>query len=173
MKSIDGHRLAIRRRLRTANIRPPGPGSVSWRINREIVLVAAWGRAILLQLAHPLVAAGVGDHSRFRDSFAAGVRRLRSTVRAMLSLTFGDDDEVVTAAARINAIHDSVTGRLEAASGRFARGDTYSAHDPELLRWVHATLLDSILVVFQLLVGPLTREARLAAESGLSAHAEP
>ena len=69
----------------------PGPSSVTWKINREVIVVAGWGRAILLQLAHPAVAAGVHGHSSFRGSLLSSVRRLQSTVDAMLSLTFGDD----------------------------------------------------------------------------------
>ena len=44
----------------------PSPGRVAWKVHRERVLLLGWGRAILLQFAHPLVAAGVADHSAFR-----------------------------------------------------------------------------------------------------------
>ena len=125
-----------------------GPGSVSWKINREIVVVAGWGRAILLQLAHPSIAAGLHNHSSFRGSLLSSCRRLHSTVGAMLSLTFGDMEQTIATAAGINAIHDRVRGR------------GYSAHDPELQRWVHATLLDSIPLTYELLVGPLTPHER-------------
>ena len=89
-----------------------GPESITWKINREMIVVAGWGRAILLQLAHPAVAAGVHHHSSFRGSLGSGVRRLQSTVGAMLALTFGDTEEMITAAAGINAIHDRVRGRV-------------------------------------------------------------
>lgn len=160
LTAIDRHRAGIRERLRAARATRPGPGSVSWKVNREIVVIAGWGRAILLQLAHPLVGAGVHDHSRFRGSLTASLLRLHSTIGAMLSLTFGDDEEAIAAAAGINAIHDRVFGRLHAAAGGFAAGDRYSAHDAELLRWVHATLLDSMPRAYELLVGPLTAEER-------------
>ena len=39
-------------------------------------------------------------------------------------------------------------------AGAFPAGASYSAHDAELLRWVHATLLDSIPLTYELLVGP-------------------
>jgi len=142
------HSAAVRARLAEAETPRPGPGSVSWRINREIIVVAGWGRAILLQLAHPAVAAGVHDHSSFRGSLRASVRRMRSTVRAMLSITFGDAERMVAAAAGINAIHDRV------------RGCGYSAHDPDLQCWVHATLLDSTLNSYERLVRPLTAQER-------------
>lgn len=158
--AVDRHRAAIRERLRDGPVSRPGPGSVSWKINREIIVVAAWGRAILLQLAHPLVGAGVRDHSRFRGSLAASVARFRSTIGAMLAITFGDDEAAIAAAAGINAIHDRVSGHLHDPAGAFRAGERYSAHDPELLRWVHATLLDSMLRVYERLVGPLTAAER-------------
>jgi uncharacterized protein (DUF2236 family) len=113
-----------------------------------------------MQLAHPLIAAGVAEHSSFRSSPAGRVRRLRSTVGAMLSLSFGSDDELVDTAARINGIHDRVSGRLGEAAGSIEAGRRYSAHDPALLRWVHATLLDSMPLTYERLVGPLTAVER-------------
>jgi uncharacterized protein (DUF2236 family) len=133
-----------------------GPGSVTWKINREMIVVAGWGRAVLLQLAHPSIAAGVHDHSSFRGSLRSTYRRLRSTVRAMLSLTFGDSEQVITAAAGIMSIHDRVRGRV----GGGASAAEYSAHDPDLQRWVHATLLESSLLTYEMLVGPLTPRER-------------
>ena len=55
-----------------------GPGSRMWRINREAVLLGAGPAALLLQLAHPLVAEGVAHHSRFEED---PTRRLRNTLR--------------------------------------------------------------------------------------------
>jgi uncharacterized protein (DUF2236 family) len=158
--ALDAHRAAVRERLAVSGGVRSGPGSVSWKVNREIVVVAGWGRAILMQLAHPLIAAGVAEHSSFRSSPGARLTRLWSTVRAMLSLTFGSDDEVVEAAARINSIHDRVSGRLGDAAGSVEAGRRYSAHDPELLRWVHATLLQSVPLTYERLVGPLTPAER-------------
>ena len=158
--SLERHRPLVRERLRRAGVTRSGPGSISWTINREVLVVGGWGSAILLQLAHPLVAAGVGEHSSFRGGLRAGFRRLRSTVSAMLSLTFGDDEEAISAAAAINAIHDRVSGGLREPAGVFPAGERYSAHDPELLRWVHATLIGAIPLTYELLVGPLTTDER-------------
>lgn len=152
---LDCHRAAIRARLHKSDHQRPGPGSVTWKLNREIIVIAGWGRAILLQLAHPAVGAGVIEHSAFRGCPVTGVRRLRSTVRAMLALTFGETEDMITAAAGINAIHDQVRGR--SCEGQ---GEVYSAHDPALQKWVHATLLESIPMTYELLVGPLTLRER-------------
>jgi uncharacterized protein (DUF2236 family) len=130
------------------------PG-VSWRIHRERVLLAGWGRAILLQLAHPMVARGVAEHSVFTSEPWGWARRLHRTLGAMLALTFGPAEDAAAAAGRINAIHDRVHGRLDRAAGGEPAGAPYSAHDPALLAWVHATLLDSFLGAYRLFVGPL------------------
>jgi uncharacterized protein (DUF2236 family) len=155
MESLHRHRAAVRGRLIGSDHVRAGPGSVTWKINREAIVIAGWGRAILLQLAHPAVGAGVHDHSSVRGTLLSGFRRLHSTVGAMLSLTFGDTEQMIAAAARINAIHDRVRGRVAEGAG-----DAYSAHDPGLQRWVHATLLESIPLTYELLVGPLTLRER-------------
>ena len=153
--SLQRHREAVRTRLLKSDHVRPGPDSVTWKVNREAIVIAGWGRAILLQLAHPAVAAGVHGHSSFRGSLRSSLRRLRSTVGAMLSLTFGDTEQLIATAAGINAIHDRVGGRRDEGTG-----EAYSAHDPDLQRWVHATLLESIPLTYELLVGPLTLRER-------------
>ena len=137
---------------------PPGARAAAWMLQREIVLLLAWGPAILLQFAHPLVARGVADHSAFRTERWGRARRLHRTLEAMLQLCFGTEREALAAAARINAIHDHVHGRLSHAAGIFPKGTPYSAHDPALLAWVHATLLEMNLRVYELFVAPLRVE---------------
>jgi len=129
---------------------------IARRIHRERVLLAGWGRAILLQIAHPAVARGVAEHSAFMTEPGGRLRRLRRTLDAMLTLTFGTDDEALAVAGRINAIHDRVHGTLGSGPGGASAGPSYSAHDPALLAWVHATLLDSFLLTYRLFVGPLS-----------------
>ena len=157
--SFERHRVAVRERLRLWPDEPAGPDSVTWKINRELIVLVGWGRAILLQLAHPAIAAGVHDHSTGLGSLAASSRRLYSTVGAMLSLTFGDTEQKVAAAAGINVIHDRVRGQVP-ASHATGPERPYSAHDADLQRWVHATLLDSMPLAYELLVEPLTAEER-------------
>lgn len=139
---------------------PPGVATSAWQLHREMVLVLGWGRAILLQIAHPLVAAGVFEHTGFRRERLGWVVRFRRTLVAMLESTFGTEEEVAAVARRINAIHDRVHGRLRAPAGTFAAATPYSAHDPELLRWVHATLIESHLLAYELYVAPLDRATK-------------
>jgi uncharacterized protein (DUF2236 family) len=160
MVAMDRHRERIRDRLRASSIRRAGPGSISWKINRSWFVLAGWGPAILLQLAHPLVAAGVGQHSQFRGSLRNGLRRFWATVTAMRAITFGTDDEMVDAVARIAAVHDRVRGQLSSAVGVHQAGARYSAHDADLQRWVHTTLLYAIPSTYARVVGPLTDDDR-------------
>jgi uncharacterized protein (DUF2236 family) len=128
-----------------------GPESVVWRVSREGVLMLGGGRALILQVAHPLVAAGVEQHSRFRqDPFGRLLRTLDLTNR----IVFGSTPVAEEAATRLWRVHGHVRGVAE-------DGTPYNARDPELLMWVHATLLDTALLVYQRYVGPLTvREQR-------------
>jgi uncharacterized protein (DUF2236 family) len=134
--------------------------SVSRRVNSEIVVVLGWGRAILLQLAHPLVASAIADRSAFATDVRAYARRSMQTVGAMLRITFGTDAEAKATAEHINAIHRSISGALAEAAGVFPGGTPYTATDPSLLTWVHATLLDSLPLAYEQFVGPLTPEER-------------
>lgn len=149
----------------------PGAGRMSWRLHREVVLLAGWGRAILLQLAHPLVARGVAEHSGFATEPWGRVKRLERTLRAMLALTFGTPEEAAETAAAINRVHDRVHGRLGAGAGAFGPGTGYSAHDPALLGWVHATLLDTFLLTYERFVAPLApaERDRYCLEAGAAA----
>ena len=125
-----------------------------------MLVLLGWGRAILLQFAHPLIAAGLLDHSSFQTDVRGYAARAWRTVGAMLALTFGSEEQAHAAAAAINRIHDRVNGTLRDPAGVFGAGTRYSARDPELLRWVHATLVDSLPLAYELFVGPLTAEEK-------------
>jgi uncharacterized protein (DUF2236 family) len=139
--------------LGTRHSAPPYP--VAWKINAETATLLGWGPAILMQLAHPLVAAGVSDHSIAVSQPDRRIQRLSQTIQAMLAITFGPDDARERAVRAINRIHDRVNGTLPEASGTYAAGTAYSAHDPKLLAWVHATLLEMLPRAYELYVGPL------------------
>lgn len=130
------------------------PDSVYWRVSREPALLLAGMRALLLQIAHPKVAQGVADHSRYReDPLGRGIR----TFTAVYALAFGSRDEAIAAAKRVRAVHNRVQGRV--TDPLPAGMDTaYDANDPELLFWVAATLLDSAVMAYELFVGPLSAE---------------
>jgi uncharacterized protein (DUF2236 family) len=124
-----------------------GPGSVSWRIDREAVLLAGGTCAALLQFAHPAVAAGVAEHSDFMaDPFG----RLRRTLVASYDVVFGSTARAEASIQRVNALHRTVRGRVPET------GSPYSALDPEALLWVHFTLVDTALRVYERFVAPLS-----------------
>ena len=133
------------------------PNRQIWTVDRESVLLLGAGRALLLQVAHPLVAAGVAEHSAFaRDRLG----RLRRTLDMSYALVFGDLDTAQAAVRRMDTVHARVRGVLQEAVGRFPAGTPYDAMDPELRLWVHATLIDTSLVVYQRFVRPLSQAQR-------------
>jgi uncharacterized protein (DUF2236 family) len=119
--------------------------SVTRRVNRENVLFLGGGRALLMQLAHPKVAAGVDEHSDFRSH---PIRRLRRTLLITMAIVFGDRETALRAARTVNQVH----GRVQ--------GQGYRALDPDLLLWVHATLADTALATYEAFVSPLTPRER-------------
>src|SRR4030081_2171610 len=97
-----------------------------------------------MQIAPPKVAAGGDEHSDFR---AHPIRRLRRTIRMTMAIVFGDRETALAAARGVNQVHARV------------KGSDYRALDPDLLLWVHATLMDTALVTYETFVKPLlTRE---------------
>ena len=119
---------------------------MTWRVDREImVLLGSGSRALLLQVAHPKVAAAVADHSRYRSD---PLGRLRDTLNAIYGFAFEDSRRVEDIIHRINALHSRVRGHTPV-------GDAYSALDPHLLLWVYATLIDSSLLAYDTFVHKL------------------
>src|SRR6476469_5070217 len=134
--------VEMRRCSEPSRSRPHPMTSIGRKINREGAVLLGWGRAILMQMAHPLVATGVATFSDFDQGAAGYLRRVHRTVGGMLAITFGTPEEAQRVIDRINGIHDQVHGTLSEALGPFPAGTRYSARDPELLLWVHATLVD-------------------------------
>ena len=130
-----------------------GPDSISWRISRESVLLLGGGRALILQVAHPGVAAGVADHSNYREDPWGRVYR---SVEVTLRIAFGDPETSRRAADGLREVHARVRGADD-------RGRPYSALDPALLMWVHATLFDTALVIYDRYVSPLSEDEKAQA----------
>jgi uncharacterized protein (DUF2236 family) len=153
---FDGFQPAMRLQLET----PAGtftPGTPFWRVNREWLVGLAGSRAVLLELAHPIIAEGVARHSNYRgDPFG----RLYRTLRTMTDLTFADARTARRAARHFHTCHQAVTGALTAGVGPFEAGTPYDANDPFLKLWVLATLIDSVMRVFDLFVAPLSLDDR-------------
>lgn len=112
-----------------------GPGSATWEVHADASMLVGGIRALLLQTLHPPTMAGVADHSDYRTD---SLGRLRRTSRFVSTTTFGS---VATAEAAIETVR-AVHARVE---GVTPDGEPYSANDPHLLGWVHATEVDSFL----------------------------
>ena len=129
-----------------------------WRVHRELVLLLAGGRALLMQLAHPKIAAGVAEHSRFQNDPLA---RLYRTMSTMWSIVFDPRPQAQAALQSLEQRHTQVRGvvrETEPAHG----GESYDALDQDLLLWVHATLIDSALVAYTRFVAPLAASEKTA-----------
>ena len=124
-----------------------GPGSMAWRVDRELIVLAGGSCALLMQAAHPVVAAGVVQHSTYATD---PVGRLMRTLDSSFDVVFGSRSRAEATIRRVNAIHARVRGT------RPDDGAPYSAADPEALLWVHATLIHTALRVYGRFVSPLT-----------------
>ena len=123
------------------------PESVIRRVgNSPLTPFLGGGPAALLQVAHPLVAAGVVQHSDYRGQLW---RRLERTLRALYLITFGTKAEAEGAGRAVQAVHSRVHGETDVQLGNFPPGTPYSAYDPDLMLWVHATLVEVSLTVYQ------------------------
>jgi uncharacterized protein (DUF2236 family) len=117
-----------------------GPDSISWEVIGDPAAFIGGLRALLVQAAHPEVAAGVSDHSRYRQD---PLGRLSRTSNYVTATTFGAMPEVERSVAAVKAMHQRVRGVSH-------RGVTYSADTPEFAAWVHNALTDSFLSAFQI-----------------------
>jgi uncharacterized protein (DUF2236 family) len=113
-----------------------GPGSVTWRVHADPSMALAGLRALLLQALHPLALAGVLQHSGFR---ADPWGRLLRTAEYVGVVTYGTTRDAERAAARVRGLHRRLSG-VEPESGT-----PYRVDDPELLRWVHCSEVESFL----------------------------
>jgi uncharacterized protein (DUF2236 family) len=132
------------------------PESVIRKVgNTPLTPFLGGGPAVLLQVAHPLVAAGIVRHSDYRRDLW---RRLGRTLRALYLITYGTKAEAERAAEAVQAVHARVNGRTDERLGPFPAGTPYSASDPALMLWVHATLVEASLSAYQRFVQALSAE---------------
>src|SRR4051794_26661389 len=130
-----------------------GPKSMSWRINRESALFLGAGRAALLQLAHPWVATALEQHSSL---MGRPIARFHSTFRIVFAMIFGSREQAVAAARHLYTVHTHVRGELSEDVAAWSRGSAYEANEIAALRWVYATLVESAVLAYECVLGPLT-----------------
>ena len=141
---------------------PLSRGSMSWKVNAEPLVFAGGGRALLMQVAHPGVGAGVEQHSSYANDPWG---RLFRTVDIMMKLSFGSPEVSARQARILEKMHRRVVGDTDL-------GSRYSALDTELQLWVWATLVDTALRIYERVRGPLPAAEReqFYAESKLVAY---
>ncbi|MEO1064427.1 MAG: oxygenase MpaB family protein [Actinomycetota bacterium] len=116
-----------------------GPGSATWTVHSDLSMLVGGVRALLLQTLHPGAMAGVADHSNYRED---PLGRLHRTGAFVGATTFGTAAEAEAAVEMVKAVHRRVVGTTP-------EGVPYTAADPRLLLWVHATEVDSFLRAYR------------------------
>lgn len=116
-----------------------GPDSMTWEVVADTAVFVGGIRALMVQAAHPEVAAGVADHSRYRED---PLGRLSRTAAYVTATSFGAGPEVDWAVSMVRRRHRPVVGRSH-------RGERYDASDPTLAAWVHNSLTDSFLAAYR------------------------
>lgn len=175
---------AVAAKVRDPNAGLFGPASLAWRIDGESALFLGSGRAALLQLAHPWVAAALAQHSTLLNQ---PIARFHNTFRIVFSMVFGSLGQALAASRHLYTLHTQIRGELpeDTAGGdaaRWKRGSHYEANEIHALRWVFATLVESAVMAYECALGPMAEAEReqyyadsktLAALFGLPAQALP
>jgi uncharacterized protein (DUF2236 family) len=149
---LEASLVALAREVRDPHEGILGPRSVAWQLGGDLAVFLGGGRAALLQLAHPMVAHAVDHHSTTRGDV---VGRFQRTFRNVFAMIFGELDDALAAARRVHSVHTRVHGTISHAIGSWPAGAHYNANDADALRWVHATLMDTVIVVRERLDGSL------------------
>lgn len=118
-----------------------GPGSAVWHVNGGIPVIVGGVRALLMQTLHPGAMAGVHDHSRYASD---PIGRLSGTVRWVVTTTFGAKDTVSNETSRVSRLHNRVRGDYQPGNPP-EEARKYSAHDEDLIAWVHVVFTDAFL----------------------------
>ncbi|MFI2663082.1 oxygenase MpaB family protein [Micromonospora carbonacea] len=124
-----------------------GPGSVTWKVHEEPILIVAGLRSLYLQALHPRAIAGVAQNSNYRTD-AWG--RLVRTATYVETAVYGTTAEAEAAGDRLRRLH----GRMRATDPD--TGQEFRIDEPELLRWVHVTEVESFLSTARRAGLPLT-----------------
>jgi uncharacterized protein (DUF2236 family) len=134
-----------------------GPSSISWRVNRESAVFLGAGRAALLQLAHPWVAAALDQHSTLRNDPLA---RFHNTFRVVFTMVFGSLGQALAASHHLYRLHTRIQGELPEPVAGYPQGSRYAANEVNALIWVYATLVESALLAHDSVLPPLSTEER-------------
>jgi len=135
--------LILPSREEAASLIPPW-GGVTWRIAGDARLFAGSGYALLLQVTHPSVGAGVSQHSNFKEDPWG---RLLRTLDYTSSVIYGGPDLAWEVGRRVREMHKLIKGVRP-------DGRRYHALEPRPYAWVHVTLAEAILRGHHLFCSP-------------------
>lgn len=133
--------------------------SAMWQIARERALLITGAKVLLMQLAHPLIAESVYNHSYF---FENPIRRFHRTLTLSLGMAFGTRIEVAHSVAEIEQAHRPATGRITETVGKHKAGTVYNPRNPRQGLWVLATLIEGAVTGYEQFVAPLSPERKEA-----------
>jgi uncharacterized protein (DUF2236 family) len=126
-----------------------GAQSAIWHIDREAAIFLGAGRALLLQLAHPWVAAAIDEHS---NTFTDPIGRFHRTFGIVFNMVFGSLEDSLAVARQLHRRHSAIKGSLLSTAGPYAAGSAYFANSVPALRWVWATLTDTAYLTYRLVL---------------------
>jgi uncharacterized protein (DUF2236 family) len=129
---------------------PPRDGIVC-RIAGDGRLFTASGYALMLQVAHPTVGAGVAEHSNFQ---ADPWGRLFRTLDYTTCTIYGGPELAWSVGRRVREMHKQIKGVRP-------DGERYHALEPKAYAWVHATLAEAIVAGHQKFSSPTLTPAEV------------
>ncbi len=128
-----------------------GPGSLSWEINGDLASVSAAGAAaVIMEVLHPSVMAGVFEQSSYRTQ---PLRRAQNTLGYVLRTTFGSTEAATAVVDRVKRVHSRINGTRP-------DGVPYQALDPELIGWVHTCIPWAVMEAYHRYRRPLSEAER-------------
>lgn len=161
MPATEATRESLERYIATAaaRVRRPAEGifgadSATWRVSRESAVFLGAGRAALLQLAHPWVAAALLQHSSLMSK---PIERFHNTFRIVFTMIFGTAEQAFRAARSLYDLHTKIVGEVPQTVAGYEKGSRYEALQIPALRWVYATLIESAVIAFDCVMPPLSR----------------
>lgn len=135
-----------------------GPSSMMWKVLKYVAPPGLGaGRALLLQTAHPWITIGIDEHSTVRDN---PLERGRRTFRNITAMVFGTMPQAMAAADYVRRAHDKVQGDMKYDAGAFKKGSEYRANEINAMIWVHATLWETVVHMYERVERPLTAEEK-------------
>lgn len=131
-----------------------GPDSMMWQILKYVVPPGLGaGRALVLQVAHPWVTIGINEHSKVKMD---PLERGRRTFRSITAMVFGSLPQAMAAADHVRREHDKISGTMKYDAGAFKEGTRYNANEINAMIWVHTTLWETVIHMYEQIERPLT-----------------